>query len=258
MRSEIERVKSALASYAARHEGSFTVFGSAARGELRHDSDLDILVDFPADMEREARDFAERACIEYGIKPDLHLASDASRELLDRIASGSDADRTSDDGWIDVETEIAAASLHFGNACGLHEAGGFEAEGIDGYRARMALVHSLQCAQISAEAGLFRLMRLLDEEAPQGEDRDHRLVERLRVAVEGDRGRPAVLPDEVAGDLHEARVFMRRAVRGCGEFDGVDAAPAIAAAGRLVTSLPYAMDVFKRWVLSVSQARHGM
>lgn len=86
MRSKMERVKEALASYVAGHVGRFVVFGSAARDEMRYDSDLDILVDFPAEVERDARDYAERVCIEHGIKPDLHLASEASSELLDRVS----------------------------------------------------------------------------------------------------------------------------------------------------------------------------
>ena len=86
MRSEVERVKEALSSYVARHAGGgFVVFGSSARDEMRYDSDLDILVDFPAESERNAWEYAERMCIEHGIKPDLHLASEASSELLDRV-----------------------------------------------------------------------------------------------------------------------------------------------------------------------------
>lgn len=85
MRSEIERVKEALASYAARHGGRFVVFGSVARDEMQYDSDLDLFVDFPAAAERQARDYAESVCVDHGVKPDLHLASEASAALLDRV-----------------------------------------------------------------------------------------------------------------------------------------------------------------------------
>lgn len=70
--------------------------------------------------------------------------------------------------WLDVEADIASAGVHFRNACALYVSGGFEAEGLDGYRAQMALMHSMQWANTSAEAGLLRILRLLDEEAPQG------------------------------------------------------------------------------------------
>ncbi|ETX13322.1 hypothetical protein OCH239_10795 [Roseivivax halodurans JCM 10272] len=51
-----------LATYAARHGGAFYIFGSAARGELRHDSDVDVLVDFPETVMPEALRYAEDAC----------------------------------------------------------------------------------------------------------------------------------------------------------------------------------------------------
>lgn len=147
--------------------------------------------------------------------------------------------------WLDVESDIAAAVRHFQSACDLHEAGGFDAEGLAGYRAQMALMHSLQSAHTSAEAGLLRLMRLLDEEIPQGEDWHYKLIERLRNAVVGDHERPAVLPDAVAKDLHETRVFRHRATHSYGEFDVSRAGPLLAAAGRLVTSFPNAIEAFK-------------
>lgn len=85
IRSAIDHVERNLTNYARRHDGSFVIFGSAARGDLTHDSDFDVLVDFPAAIEREARDFAESVCIEHGIRPDVHLASDASPALLKRV-----------------------------------------------------------------------------------------------------------------------------------------------------------------------------
>jgi predicted nucleotidyltransferase len=40
-------LRPALAAYARSHGGRFLLFGSAARGTLRRDSDVDILTDFP-------------------------------------------------------------------------------------------------------------------------------------------------------------------------------------------------------------------
>ncbi|MXW85316.1 MAG: DNA polymerase subunit beta, partial [Boseongicola sp. SB0667_bin_21] len=56
------RIIARLSSHARRHGGRFLVFGSAARGDMRHDSDIDILVDFPPEMELDAVIFAEEAC----------------------------------------------------------------------------------------------------------------------------------------------------------------------------------------------------
>ena len=74
-----------LASYAVGHGGSFTLFGSFARGDFGPTSDFDVLVDFPPAFERAARDFAEATCRRAGLVPDVHLASDAADALLIRI-----------------------------------------------------------------------------------------------------------------------------------------------------------------------------
>ncbi len=160
--------------------------------------------------------------------------------------------------WLDVESDVAAAVRHFQNACDLHDAGGFNAEGLDGYRAQMALMHSLQSAHTSAEAALKRLMHLLDEETPQGEDWHYRLIERLRNAVSGDHERPAVLPDTVAKDLHETRAFRHRATHSYGEFDVSRAGPSLAAAKRLVASFPDAIEAFKRIIDPSEDRKNGM
>lgn len=84
MLAAMRRVESDLAAHASARGGNFVVFGSAGRGDIRHDSDFDILVDFPAPIERAARDFAEEVCIAHRIRPDVHLASEASPALLER------------------------------------------------------------------------------------------------------------------------------------------------------------------------------
>ncbi|MFN3549458.1 MAG: nucleotidyltransferase family protein [Mesorhizobium sp.] len=85
IRTAVAAVEPSLADYARRHGGRFVVFGSAARGDLHHDSDYDLMVDFALPIEREARDFAERLCIDAGLRPDVHLKLDLSAALLERI-----------------------------------------------------------------------------------------------------------------------------------------------------------------------------
>lgn len=57
--------------YARTHGGRFLLYGSAARGELRFDSDVDALIDFPEDRLSEAWRFAEDVCRELDVKADL-------------------------------------------------------------------------------------------------------------------------------------------------------------------------------------------
>ena len=75
----------ALSDYAQANGGLFAVFGSFARGDFGPDSDLDILVAFPDGSDRDACRAAEAICHRVGLRPDVHLGSDASEGLLMRV-----------------------------------------------------------------------------------------------------------------------------------------------------------------------------
>lgn len=87
MTQAVECLARDLTTYAREHGGRFILFGSAARGELRHDSDVDILVDFSRDARDEAWDFAERRAFDVGLRPDVHHKSWGGPRLLERIAA---------------------------------------------------------------------------------------------------------------------------------------------------------------------------
>jgi predicted nucleotidyltransferase len=78
------RTESRLADYASRHGGRFLLFGSYVKGSLRHDSDLDILVDFPEDPAA-AWNFAEKICHQEGVRPDLVDFATASPDFLAKV-----------------------------------------------------------------------------------------------------------------------------------------------------------------------------
>jgi predicted nucleotidyltransferase len=67
----VEALVPVLAAYAREHGGRFLLFGSAARGQMRYHSDVDLLMDFPAKALNEAWKFAETACWELKLEPDL-------------------------------------------------------------------------------------------------------------------------------------------------------------------------------------------
>ncbi len=58
----VEALRSRLALYAASRGGRYLLFGSAARGEMRYDSDVDLIVDFPDGAVSDAWRFAEEEC----------------------------------------------------------------------------------------------------------------------------------------------------------------------------------------------------
>ena len=79
------RVCAGLSTYARSHGGRFLVFGSAAKGQMRYDSDIDILVDFSANVEGKAVDFVEATCAVEELPLDVFVYRSCSGEFLDRI-----------------------------------------------------------------------------------------------------------------------------------------------------------------------------
>jgi|HubBroStandDraft_6_1064221.scaffolds.fasta_scaffold2557857_1 predicted nucleotidyltransferase len=75
-------LRCALDAYARAHGGRFLLFGSAAHGQMRYDSDVDILVEFPPDRQGAAWNFAERACWDRRLEPDVMAAAWCSEDFL--------------------------------------------------------------------------------------------------------------------------------------------------------------------------------
>jgi predicted nucleotidyltransferase len=82
-----EAVVGALRDHARDHGGRYVVFGSYASGTMRHDSDLDILIDFPPERAADAWLFAEDACATNALPPDLHDARTTTSAFRDRVLS---------------------------------------------------------------------------------------------------------------------------------------------------------------------------
>lgn len=75
----VEAILPALADYAHAHGGRFLLFGSAARGTMKYDSDVDMLIDFPENALTDAWDFAETLCCDLGLEPERLCLSSCSR-----------------------------------------------------------------------------------------------------------------------------------------------------------------------------------
>lgn len=81
----VATLRSRLADHARACDGRYLLFGSAARGTMRYQSDVDILLDFPADRQRYAWNFAERACQDLGLTGDIMPVAWCQDEFLDHI-----------------------------------------------------------------------------------------------------------------------------------------------------------------------------
>ena len=74
-----------LAELGMRLGGSFILFGSYVSGEMRFDSDLDLLIDMPADVVVQAFAEAEAMGRYHDLPLDLHDAAIASPDFVVRV-----------------------------------------------------------------------------------------------------------------------------------------------------------------------------
>lgn len=86
----VAALKPALTAYARAHNGRFWLYGSAARGDMRYHSDVDILVDFAPDQDAGAWEFAERACFDRRLTPDLTRRVWCRQAFLDHIMADAE------------------------------------------------------------------------------------------------------------------------------------------------------------------------
>lgn len=86
MSAAVEELARDLAAYAREHGGSFVIFGSAGRGEMRVHSDVDILVDFTPDGSDDAWHYAELRAFALGLVPDVQKRAWLGDRLQQRIA----------------------------------------------------------------------------------------------------------------------------------------------------------------------------
>ena len=78
-----------LAATAAQHGGCYRLYGSAARGAMRPDSDVDLLADFPGHSISAAIRAAEDACEELGLACDIVDRAWCSETFLQRVLPGA-------------------------------------------------------------------------------------------------------------------------------------------------------------------------
>ncbi len=144
--------------------------------------------------------------------------------------------------WIEVEDDFAKAAFHFRNAAALHAEGGYEDEGLAGYRTVMAMMHAMQSGYTSLESGLIRVLDLLGEERPTGEAWHSDL---LRRAARRTPTRPPILSPEIFRVADKTRRFRHVAMKSYDLFDPREAGDAVAAAAALAERLLQDLAAFR-------------
>lgn len=74
-----------LASHARARGGRFILYGSVARGDMRHDSDVDVIVDVPAEEIPAACEAVEEACSMLRLPLDLRTLDLCRPLFLERL-----------------------------------------------------------------------------------------------------------------------------------------------------------------------------
>jgi hypothetical protein len=149
----------------------------------------------------------------------------------------------SDARWFEVDADIEAAINHFQKSIMLHQKGGFDAPGIDGYQAEMALMHALQSAHTSLESGLVRILEILGEERGAGENWHADIIRRVAASLSGRR--PAILGSSLAKAADETRRFRHRAAHNYDSFEVRASSRTIEAAQVLANGLGPEILAFK-------------
>jgi predicted nucleotidyltransferase len=85
IRVGVARLRDELAAHGRVHGGRFLIYGSAVSGRLHYDSDVDLLVDFPAPHSAAAVDFVEGACARLKLKVDVQPRAWCKEAFLTRI-----------------------------------------------------------------------------------------------------------------------------------------------------------------------------
>jgi hypothetical protein len=149
----------------------------------------------------------------------------------------------SDARWFEADLDVRAAVDHFEKSIRLHEKGRFDDPGLEGYQAEMALMHALQSAHTSLESGLLRILEILGEERPTGENWHADLIRRVATPFPGKR--PRILGSALAKAANETRRFRHRAMHNYDSFDVRESSRTIEAAKVLAIGLAAEILAFK-------------
>jgi hypothetical protein len=228
-----------LTEYARAHGGRYRLFGSAARGQISYDSDVDLLLDFPEEAFGEAWNFAETACRDRQSEPDLLPHGDASRHswsILRRICGCWHERRP----VVEIEDAVASAVRHFSGAVSIYPK---LATTGDRYVSEMAFLHAMLAGQTSLEAALLHILDLFAEEAPTGARRHADPIARATRRL-GER--PPILTGDTAAAAEETRRFRSIAAHAYDNFDESRAVQAVESAAALASLLPSEITRFRQ------------
>lgn len=145
--------------------------------------------------------------------------------------------------WLDVEDDFNDAIEHLSNANIIFKDNGFDRDGIDGYKERMAFMHAMQSGYTSIEDGLVKIFNMLGEAVPTGDSWHTSLIRRASKPISGDR--PAIISNDVAEKIDQLKRFRHVAVHNYNNFRPQEADAVVMAAVEISSVLIGELDRFK-------------
>lgn len=150
----------------------------------------------------------------------------------------------SDERWLDIRETADSACGHFRRAVELYRVGGFAGDTLDAYRARMGFMHAVQSAHTSLEGAILRILDVLGEARPTGEQWHGDLIRRVCRPIEGPSARPAILSPQLCAAIDETRRFRNFAMHGYDSFEADKARRTVAAAEVILERFPAEVSTF--------------
>jgi hypothetical protein len=117
------------------------------------------------------------------------------------------------------------------------------ADDLNGYMARMALMHSMQSGYTSFENGLKRILAMIEEPLPRGDDWHAALLSRAEKSIEGSR--PAIFSSSFIATADQVRRFRHVATRSYDNFNVAEVSSSIDAATLMAENLMDEFDTFR-------------
>lgn len=146
--------------------------------------------------------------------------------------------------WIGIQKDIIDSVIHFKMSQEIFSENKFDAEGLEGYRAKMAFMHSMQIGYARIEDGIKRILMVLGEEVANGVDYRKDLLKRASTPMENVR--PAIISEHTYELSLELLQFSRIAEFDYDEFDRIKCGNSIEAAAKISKILVEEINLFEK------------
>lgn len=148
-----------------------------------------------------------------------------------------------DERWIEVQNDFQSAAKHFETAQRVYGRGIATDDAEQEHLYALAFMHAMQAGHTSLETGMVRIMRMVGEVPPTGEDWHADVVKRMGDAIDGKR--PLFLPINILKAVDQTRRFRHVAARTYDDFNWEDARRPVEAAAEIASSIMGVLKDFR-------------